>query len=70
LEQKGSLMKSSERHVDENFASEFLGLKVKTLQDRRLRKLPPSYCKFGRAVRYSLAELERYADKCKVQIIA
>lgn len=60
------------RHVTEDVAAMFLGLRKKTLQDWRFHGLGPAYVKFsnggGRgAIRYSVAELERYAKQCAVQ---
>jgi hypothetical protein len=60
------------RHVNEEVAAKVLGVSKKTLQDWRFHGVGPAYAKFsnggGRgAVRYSLAELERYAKQCAVQ---
>jgi hypothetical protein len=38
--------------VNENYAAEFLGVSVRTLQAWRVRGGGPRYCKIGRAVRY------------------
>lgn len=50
------------KHCDEFVAAEFLGLQVATLRDWRLHKRDPVFCKFGKAVRYPIADLEKYAD--------
>jgi hypothetical protein len=60
----------TKRHTNEHGAAEFLDVTVNTLQDWRLKKTGPVYCKFGRAVRYPLAELERFADAARVQTAA
>lgn len=61
-------MKLSNRHTDESEAAAYLGLEVATLRDWRIRKIGPVYCKFGRAVRYPVTELEKYADNARVQM--
>ena len=58
------------RYFNEFEAAEYLGLSVACLQDWRLRKAGPSFHKFGKAVRYSTAELERYAEACRVRTAA
>jgi hypothetical protein len=59
--------KQQKRFCNELEAAEYLGLSVLTLQCWRLRKTGPVYCKFGKSVRYSIAELERYAEACRVR---
>ncbi len=61
-----------QKHIGEKEAGVFLGVSPKTLQDWRFHGVGPVYAKFshggGRgAVRYSVAELERYARQCAVQ---
>ncbi len=41
-------------------AAELLGLKPNTLEIWRLRGTGPKFCKFSRAVRYRLTDLETY----------
>jgi len=58
--------------VREKDAGVFLGVSPKTSQDWRFHGIGPVYVKFsnggGRgAVRYSVAELERYTKVCAVQ---
>lgn len=60
------------RHVNEGVAATILGVRKKTLQDWRFHGVGPVYARFsnggGRgAIRYSVAELERYAKQCAVQ---
>ena len=58
------------KHYDENAAAVFLGLSVRTLRDWRLRRVGPPYCKFGKAVRYPVRELERFAEAAIVKMAA
>ena len=60
-------MKLGRQHLDEQATADFLGLKVATVRDWRLRRTGPVYCKFGRAVRYPLDELEKFAEQAKVR---
>ncbi|MDR1660074.1 MAG: helix-turn-helix domain-containing protein [Desulfovibrio sp.] len=55
--------------MNEREAAKFLGLAVKTLQDWRYQMTGPVYLKLngGRSVRYSLDDLRRFMDSCKVQ---
>jgi hypothetical protein len=62
--------KPQKRFYNELEAADFLAVCVGTLQDWRLHKTGPAYHKFGRAVRYSRVELERYAEACRVPTAA
>lgn len=44
-------------------AANFLGLKKSTLDCWRVRGQGPRFKKFGAAVRYALADLERYVEQ-------
>lgn len=70
MQKTTSLPNRQPKHCDEFFAAEFLGLQVATLRDWRLRKSGPVYCKFGKAVRYPIADLEKFADACRVRMAA
>jgi len=61
---------TQKRHCDEHAAAEFLGLSALTLRDWRFHRTGPVYCKFGKAVRYPLDELERFAQRSRVQVAA
>jgi hypothetical protein len=52
----------SAAYVDEHAAGVFLSLSVKTLQNWRIAGRGPRYPKFGDAVRYSINDLQRWAD--------
>jgi predicted DNA-binding transcriptional regulator AlpA len=54
------------RSVREAEAAEFLGVKAATLQQWRFYGKGPRYVKFGRAVRYPVAELERFVEEHSV----
>ena len=58
------------RHYDEFAAAEYLGLTVSTPRDWRIRKRGPVCAKFGKAVRYPLVELEKYAEASRVRMAA
>ena len=58
------------RHCDEVAAAEYLGLSVATLRDWRFHRVGPVFCKFGKAVRYPVSELERFAEAARVQVTA
>ena len=60
-------MRLGKQHLDERQTADVLGLKVTTLRDWRLKQTGPVYCKFGRAVRYPLDELEKFAEQAKVR---
>ena len=43
-------------------AAAYMGLKDNTLEIWRLRGTGPKFVKFGRAVRYRIADLEKYIE--------
>ena len=53
--------------VDTRKAAKFLGVTESTLIQRRFRKLPPSYLKIGKCVRYLPAVLIEYRERCQVK---
>lgn len=61
---------NQKRHCDEFVAAEYLDVSVATLRDWRFHKIGPVYAKFGKAVRYPVVELERYAEQSKVKMSA
>jgi hypothetical protein len=50
------------RLLTERDASDWLGLSVRTLQKWRLLGRGPSFLKLGQAVRYDLADLQRFFE--------
>lgn len=44
-----------------------LGLSVATLRAWRLKHKGPRFVRFGRAVRYMEADIERFVDACAVE---
>lgn len=46
--------------LDPKGAADYLGLKVSSLADMRVRGAGPQFCKAGRAVRYRLADLDKW----------
>jgi len=52
--------------VNDIQASKSLGLKPQTLRNWRFQRKGPPYLKLGRAVRYDLQDLKRFAEQRKV----
>lgn len=52
----------SNRFISERDAADYLGVSVKTVQAWRAKGDGPKFAKFGRAVRYQLNELTRWAE--------
>jgi hypothetical protein len=51
-----------DRYVTAAEAALILGVEIETLRTWRVRKQGPRYRKFGRLIRYGLADLRSYAD--------
>jgi predicted DNA-binding transcriptional regulator AlpA len=47
-------------------AAAYLGLAMVTLNKWRIQGTGPNHCHFGYAVRYSLRDLDTYAQRCKI----
>lgn len=63
-----SPVETGPRYLTEMELAERLHLSVQFLRKRRDRREPPYYSKFGRRVRYPIAEVERFeADALQVQ---
>ncbi len=58
------------RHCDEFAAADFLDVSVATLRDWRFHRVGPVFAKFGKAVRYPVVELERFAEQSRVRMAA
>ena len=58
------------RHCDEVAAAQYLDVSVKTLRNWRFHGTGPVFARFGRAVRYPLDELEKFAHRSRVQVTA
>jgi len=54
------------RYIEEREVAKILGLSVQTLRNRRFLGHPPPYVKFGRSVRYLLADILAWAETHKV----
>lgn len=50
--------------INEQKASESIGLKVKTLRKRRWQGLPPRFLKVGSKVFYDQNDLQSYLESC------
>ncbi len=53
--------------VDERDASRLIGLSTSYLRQARMRNVGPAYVRIGRAVRYRVADLERFLDEHRVE---
>jgi hypothetical protein len=56
---------NDQQFVSEKRAADILGLSRRTLLQWRLRGSGPVACRFGRAVRYSLTDLEEFATRSR-----
>ena len=65
-----NVQKPNQRHWDENVTAEFLDLTVATLRDWRFHKVGPVYAKFGKAVRYPIDEVLKFAEQARVRTAA
>lgn len=57
-----------DRFIDENELSEWLGISVRTLRDWRSRLSKgsgPPWFKMGQSVRYRIADIEAYIERCR-----
>ena len=59
-------MKEWPRLMDEGLAGQYVGLKKRTMQDRRQKMLPPAYIKVGKSVRYSKDDLDAFIEANRV----
>lgn len=59
---------TGQRLLNEREAAQLLGLSPKTLQDRRLKRRPPTYLKLGHAVRYRASDLEAFIQQSTIQL--
>ena len=53
-------------YISEKEASSILGLSIKKMQKDRLQRIGLPYYKFGRSVRYKIADIEDWASRQKV----
>ena len=53
--------------IDERATSEMTDLKVQTLRNHRAKGVGLPYVKLGRAIRYSLDDIQRYIEAHRVQ---
>jgi hypothetical protein len=57
---------NDQKFVSEKTAADILGLSHRTLLQWRLRGAGPVACRFGRAVRYALSDLDKFAARSRV----
>jgi len=60
------MLKEWPRMMNEEMAGEYVGLKKRTMQDRRLKMMPPRFVKMGSAVRYLKEDLDAFIDANRV----
>lgn len=53
--------------VNEKEAARITGFSVKTLQNRRYLRLPPTFLKVGRLIRYRISDLQSFLESCVVE---
>ena len=53
--------------VNEKEAARITGFSVKTLQNRRYLRLPPTCLKVGRLIRYRISDLQSFLESCVVE---
>jgi predicted DNA-binding transcriptional regulator AlpA len=54
-------------NLKDNEAAHYIGMKTQTLRNWRAMNRGPAYVKVGRAVRYSLNDLDAYMTERRVQ---
>jgi hypothetical protein len=59
-------MKDWPRMMNEEMAGEYVGLKKRTMQDRRQKMMPPRFIKIGSAVRYLKEDLDAFIEGNRV----
>lgn len=59
-------MEKEQKYLTAMQAAEFIGLAAQTLANKRFKGLPPAYCKIGKAIRYSMSDLIKFMESCKV----
>ena len=53
--------------VNEKEAARITGFSVKTLQNRRYLRQPPTFLKIGRLIRYRISDLQSFLESCVVE---
>ncbi|WP_029084331.1 AlpA family transcriptional regulator [Bradyrhizobium sp. th.b2] len=53
------------RYIDDRAAAKYLNVSTSTLAKWRMRKFGPRYHRFGVLVRYTLADLDAYAEQSR-----
>ncbi|MBN1548486.1 MAG: helix-turn-helix domain-containing protein [Syntrophaceae bacterium] len=52
--------------IKENEAAHLMKMSVQTLRNHRTQGKGCPYLKIGRSVRYSVADIEKYLERCRV----
>jgi hypothetical protein len=63
--QKATSKAVASRYIDDRAAAKFLNVSTSTLAKWRMRKFGPRYHRFGVLVRYTIADLEAYAEQSR-----
>ena len=53
--------------VNEKETARITGFSVKTLQNRRYLRQPPTFLKIGRLIRYRISDLQSFLESCVVE---
>ncbi len=54
--------------LNEKQVAKILGVARQTIANWRFQGRPPRYCKLGRAVRYSLADIESFIERSRINL--
>lgn len=57
----------SKRYLKDTEAAEIMGLATQTLRNWRVCRRGPTFCKIGRAVRYTPEAIEQFMQENKVE---
>lgn len=65
MKQTASNTPTPSRYVDDRAAAEYLNVSTSTLAKWRMRKFGPRFHRFGVLVRYTIADLDAYAEQSR-----
>jgi len=63
--QKATSDAAGSRYIDDRRAAEYLNVSTSTLAKWRMRKFGPRFHRFGVLVRYTIADLDAYAEQSR-----
>lgn len=65
MQTKATSDAAGSRYIDDRAAAEYLSVSTSTLAKWRMRKFGPRYHRFGALVRYTIADLDAYAEQSR-----